>query len=91
MDLSEFYNIDKGFIDKFENKEFKSSEDKLGDVSAMNKLVSEYVSSYSDRQHIHDFYIKDEILGLVIPAPQAINYLIIEGALEKQIYTKDAL
>lgn len=39
MDLSEFYNIDKGFIDKFENKEFKSLEDKLGDASAMNKLI----------------------------------------------------
>ena len=80
MDLSEFYNIDKSFIDRFENKEFKSTE---GDVSEMNELVSEYVASYSDKKHIHDFYIKDEILGLVIPAPQAMNYIILEGAIEK--------
>lgn len=82
MDLSDFYKVDKSLVDKFVKKEFKLTEDKLGDTDKTNKLVAEYISSYSSEQHLHDFYIKDEIIGLVIPAPQAMNYLIIEGVLD---------
>lgn len=84
MDLSDYYKVDKSFLGKVKNNEFKPTEDKIRDTDEMNELVAEYVSSYSDEQHLHDFYIKDGTIGLVIPAPQAMNYFIIEGLLDKK-------
>ena len=64
MDLSEFYKV---------------VENNFDNLNENNPYIEEYVRDYNQNIHNHDFYIKNGTLGLIIPAPQAIGYILLEG------------
>ena len=79
MDLSEFFKIDKSFVESHLHKDFKVVENNFENLKENNPYVEEYVNNYNQNTHKHDFYINDGTLGLIIPAPQAMGYILIEG------------
>lgn len=84
MNLSEFYKIDKSLLEKLKTKDFVPTEDKISDFNQIYKLVEGYIESYNQAEHLNDFYIRNGTLGLIIPAPQSMNYFILEGKIEEK-------
>jgi len=79
MDLSEFYKIDKSFVYTHLHKDFKVFENNFDNLNENDPYIEEYVRDYNQNIHNHDFYIKNGTLGLIIPAPQATGYILLEG------------
>lgn len=79
MDLSEFYTIEKSFVGSYLHKDFKVVENNFESLNENNPYVEEYVRNYNQNTHKHDFYIKNKTLGLIIPASQAMGYILLEG------------
>ncbi len=79
MDLSEYFIINESFVEKHLHKDFKVVENNFENLNENNPFVEEYVKNYDQETHKHDFYIKDETLGLIISAPQAMGYILLEG------------
>ncbi len=79
MDLSEFFKIDKSFVESHLHKDFKVVENNFENLKENDPYVEEYVKNYNQNTHKHDFYINNGTLGLIIPAPQAMGYILIEG------------
>jgi hypothetical protein len=79
IDLSEYFKIDENFVEEHLHHDFKVVENNFDKLSENNPFVVEYVKNYNENAHEHDFYIKNGTIGLVIPAPQAMGYILIEG------------
>lgn len=84
MDLSEYFKIDESFVENHLHKDFKVLENNFDDLNENNTFVEEYVKNYNQIDHLHDYYITSKTLGLIIPAPQAMGYIILEGKIESK-------
>jgi hypothetical protein len=82
MDLSEFIAIDENFINRIKSDDFSLIDNfKFLEEYGYYQFIDDFVKNYSEESHTHDFYITDNKLGIVIPIPHALGYMILEGDL----------
>lgn len=79
LELSDFFHIEDTFVAAHLHKDFKVVDNPFDSLSEIDDRVEAYIEEYKLKEHRHDFYVRNGTLGLIIPAPEAIGYLILEG------------
>lgn len=74
MELKDFYNTDTTSI-----KSFTLVSDNLEKESDKNLYIKNFIKNYKLNRHFHDFYIKGNKIGVIIPTFNSMGYIIIEG------------
>lgn len=80
MDLSEFYIVNNEFfLDHYDHGRFRLVENNFENIDDNKLFIEEYMKDYNNKTHAHDFYIIGDNIGIIIPVPQAMGYIILES------------
>jgi len=77
--LEDLFMVNESFIENYLFSKFEVVENNFEDVEENIPYVEQFVESFSSHSHMNDFYIKEEVLGIIIPTYNSMGYMLIEG------------